>query len=611
MSAILPSFRNRFCRSAGWTSRARWFARLAGVALCGLVVLSGRTSVPLIEDGRSVARIVIPVDAIPAERYAADELRRHLEAMTGVAPAIITDAEPAEPAEIWVGRSRRLAELGDAVDWVQLGSDGFLLRTEGERLVVVGGRPRGTLNGVHTLLEEELGVRWFTPEVEQVPQVDSVRVGPLDRTVVPVFEYREVFWTEMMRDADFAARHRLNGNHYRLGDRHGGPAVVYHPFVHSFDLLVPRELYDSHPDYFPLIDGQRRGGYVQRCLSHPDVLRLSIQRVRQWLRERPDVTIVSVSQNDTFQYCQCAECKELDEAEGSPSATLLRFVNAIAADIEEVHPGVRIDTLAYQYTRQPPRTIRPHRNVIIRLCSIECCFAHPLDSCSGPHNRRFVEDIQAWQPVAPRLYVWDYTPNFAHYQQPFPNFDVLQPNVRFFARHGVRGLFEQGSYSPGGNGELGPLRAYVLAKLLWDPETDVERHIDEFTRAYYGNVAPLFRAWLEAMHEPVRGHDRHAHIFDPPTASYLTDAVIEAGERLLGEAERMAESEAIRFRIQMARLPVWYVQLATNRVTGEERCELIRRFLEVARRGGITHISEHRPFEDWARALEAETRQSP
>jgi len=333
---------------------------------------------------------------------------------------------------------------------------------------------------------------------------------------------------------------------------------------------------------------------------------LAKSRVRQWIQEHPEATLISVSQNDTFNYCQCPDCKGLDDAEKSPAASLLRFVNAIAEDLEPDYPRIRIDTLAYQYTRKPPRTIRPHRNVVVRLCSIECCFAHPLATCGSPENRRFAEDIVAWQPVAPLLYIWDYTPNFAHYQQPFPNFEVLQPNVQFFVNHGVKGLFEQGNYSPGGGGELGPLRAYVLAKLLWNPATDVERHIDEFTSAYYGHAAPKIRAWLDAMHEPVRGKDRHAHIFDAPTSAYLTDAVIEAGERLLGEAELLAENPSVRFRVQVARLPVWYVQLATKRVQGNDRKEMLERFLEVARKAGLSNISESKTLDDWARQMGAD-----
>src|SRR5262249_20751239 len=150
----------------------------------------------------------------------------------------------------------------------------------------------------------------------------------------PALEYREVFWTDIMRDADFAARHRLNGEHYKLTEKHGGRRVVYFPFVHSFDSLIPRELYAEHPEYFPLIEGQRKYGYVQRCLSYPDVLKLAITNVRQWIKEHPEATIISVSQNDTANWCHCDTCKALDDAEGSPAASLLKFVNAIAEEIE-------------------------------------------------------------------------------------------------------------------------------------------------------------------------------------------------------------------------------------------------------------------------------------
>src|SRR5439155_438422 len=211
---------------------------------------------------------------------------------------------------------------------------------------------------------------------------------------------------------------------------------------------------------------------------------------------------ISVSQNDTINYCQCEQCKALDDAEGSPAASLLKFVNAVAEAIEPDHPNVRIDTLAYQYTRKPPKTIRPRRNVIVRLCSIECCFAHPLETCPAQENRRFRDDIVAWGPVAPLLYVWDYTTDFGHYQQPFPNFDVLQSNVRFFVKHGVKSLFEQGNYSGGGGGEMEPLRTYVLAKLLWNPDTDLAKRFVAIARkAGISNISERksLDAWAKTL----------------------------------------------------------------------------------------------------------------
>ena len=585
---------------------APFLAFAVGLLTLALAVSTAAAATTIAEKRKSRYRIVIAADAIPSERYAAEELQRYLERISGAKLPILTDTGPLASREILLGDNAHLRTLKQKIDFNKLGPDGFVLRTEGGKLVIAGGRPRGTLYGVYALLEDKLGVRWFTPEVEVVPKLDRVQLPALNETQIPALEYREVFWTEMMRDADFAARHRLNGNHYRLTEKHGGRAAVYFPFVHSFDALVPRDLYREHPDYFPLIGGKRKDGYVQRCLANPDVLRIATDRVRQWLKEHPEATIISVSQNDTFNFCQCDQCKALDDAEGSPAASVLRFVNAIAENVERDYPNVRIDTLAYQYTRKPPKTLRPRPNVIVRLCSIECCFAHPLETCPAPENHRFRDDILAWQPVAPLLYVWDYTPNFANYQQPFPNFDALQPNVQFFVRHGVKGLFEQGNYSAGGNGEMGPLRAYLLAKLLWNPNTDVRKHIAEFTDAYFGRdsgAAAKILEYLELLRQQVAGRNVHAHIFDPPTAPYLSGDFLERAEQLLDQAERLADNDSRRLRVAVARLPVWYVKLATNRVSGDARTELLRRFLAIARQAGISNISESRSLNDWAKRM--------
>ena len=563
---------------------------------------AGRT-LTLANKGKSAYRIVIATNAIPSERYAAEELQRYLEKISGVKLPVVTDSERPTSREILLGDNAHLRKLKAKIDCERLGSDGFVLRTDGNRLIIAGAKPRGTLYGVYTLLEEKLGVRWFTPEIETVPRTNRLSLPALNETRVPALEYREVFWTEMMRDGDFAARHRLNGHHHKLADKHGGRSAVYQPFVHSFDALIPQELYKEHPEYFPFINGQRVNGYVQRCLSNPEVQKLAIARVRQWIKENPAVTIVSVSQNDTANWCQCEQCKALDDAEGSPAASLIRFVNVIAEDIERDYPKVRIDTLAYQYTRKPPKTLRPRRNVIIRLCSIECCFAHPLATCASEANRRFCDDIRAWQPVATLLYVWDYTPNFAHYQQPFPNFKALQPNVRFFIQHGVKGLFEQGNYSGGGYGEMGPVRAYVLAKLLWNPESDVQRHIAEFLNAYYGEAAPKLRAYMDLLQEEVRDGKVHAHIYDNPKAKYLNREFLEGADKLLNESEQIAEDELNRFHVQIARLPVWYVQLAAGHVQGDERSNLLKRFLAIARKAGISNISEGQALEAWAKKM--------
>ena len=446
------------------------------------------SAITLAEKGKSSYRIIISTNALPSERYAAEELQGYLKKISGTTLPIVTDDQRETAREIILGDNAHFRSLGIKEDIGALGTDGFLLRTDHKRLIITGGKPRGTLFGVYALLEEKLGVRWFTPELEVVPQTNRLVLPTLNETQVPALEYREVYWTEMLRDPDFAARHRLNGNHYALTDKHSGRAAVYFPFVHSMDRLVPPELYTEHPEYFPLINGKRVNGYVQRCLSNPEVVKLAIARVRHWIKKHPDATIISVSQNDTGNWCQCETCKALDDAEGSPAASLIRFVNAVAADIEKDYPKIRIDTLAYQYTRRAAQD-----NSTPRQCHHSSLLDRVLLRASAGDMR-----LQAQPPLSQRYPGVGTGGSETLHLGLYAQFRPLPATVSQFRRAAtecplcrarVKGLFEQGNYSSGGNGELGPLRAYLLAEMLWNPKTDTQKHINEFLHAYYGNAA--------------------------------------------------------------------------------------------------------------------------
>ena len=544
--------------------------------------------------GASDYRIVLPSKASPSQKHAADELRRFVREMNGAELPIINENERAAPHEILLGDAR-LRKLGVEIDWKKLGEEGYTLRVVGKRLVIAGSPKRGTLYGVYALLEEQWGCRWFTSKVSRIPKHEHLTLASLDATYVPPLEYREPYYTDAF-DGDWAARNRMNSTKARLDAKHGGQ-IIYQGFVHTMDDLVPPPLYKDHPEYFPLVKGKRLDGkdYVQRCLTNPDVLRIATEKVREWLRAHPEANIVSVSQNDTFKYCECPQCKALDDAEGSHAATMLTFVNKVAAAIEKEFPHVAVDTLAYQYTRKPPKTIRPRPNVIVRLCSIECCFAHPLASDECPENRKFRDDIIGWSKLTNRLYIWDYVTNFAHYIMPFPNFDTLGANVKFFTDHGVVGIFEEGNYSDGGGGEFNELRAYVLAKVLWNPNADAEAALNEFLDAYYGKAAPPIRAYIALAQETMR-QNGHLTIYMPPTAKYLTPQLLDNAEKLFDEAEQLAESADVRQRVRIARLPIDYVRLsragAKNQPGDEAWATRAERFAAVVRDAKITDLRE-------------------
>ena len=572
----------------------------------------------LANDGRSDFRIVIARDASPAVKWAADELQRWLKEISGATLPIATDDTPVSAHEIVLGANAHLAKLGVRAPLPELGAEGYLLSTRGPHLLLIGGPQRGTVYSVFGLLEDYLGCRWFTPEVSRIPKQRELVVGPLNEKMIPALEYREPFVMDCF-DGDWCARNRVNSSAGRLEAKHGGK-IQYFGFVHTFNELVPpAKYYADHPEYFSLIGGKRMNGYYQLCLTNPDVVRIATEEVRKRMREHPEAFVYSVSQNDTGGACQCENCQAIVRREGSESGPLIEFVNKIADAVKDEFPDKAIDTLAYQYTRKAPKTVRPRPNVIVRLCSIECCFSHPLATCDSNENAGFRKDIQDWAKVCNRLWIWDYTTSFANYLVPFPNRHVLRDNIQFFIANNVTGIFEEDTYTTP-CGEFNALDGYMQAKFLWNPHYDQDKAMDEFLAGVYGKAAGPIRKYLDLLRDKVVRENIHVHIWEGPNARYLSDDLLEASDKLWDEAEAaVADDAATLGRVNVARLSLdWALLERTKRTTtspyqfrnGKYEADVVPsyrarvdRFFATARSGGLLALSEGgtRPEALWQR----------
>lgn len=551
-----------------------------------LVPAAGQSSGPvvtLVRGGKAQAAIVLPANPSPATRHGAAELQRFLREMSGAELPVQAEGQSKRPpAGIFLRQDPALAE------------EEYRVRTEPGKVILAGGGKRGTLYGCYALLEDALGCRWFTPRISRIPKRPTISVGPLDLHGRPAFEYRYPYYTEAF-DPDWSVRNRTNGCE-RLDDSLGGK-VTYGKFVHTFsDIIAPKDYYATHPEYFSLVDGKRQDGYAQLCLTNPDVLRITIETVRRWIREHPEATIFSVSQNDTYKNCQCDNCRAVDKEEGAPSGLMLRFVNQVADAIAKEAPRVLIDTLAYQWTEDPPKLARPRPNVRIRLAPIGACFGHALDGCDA--NRAAFANLQAWAKITDQLYVWHYSTNFANYLQPLPDLDEIAADIPLFKKTGVVGLFYEGDYAPGGGGEMAELKSYLMAKLMWDPARDSKPVIAEFLQGVYGPAAPAIRQWLDLLHAPVRTKRVDARIYDPPTAPYLSDATLAQGVQLFDAAEKAAAADPVALdQVQRARLALEYVQLMRAPAGTPQRDALARGVAAKIRKYGIGQVREGEPVE--------------
>ncbi|HOX57360.1 MAG TPA: DUF4838 domain-containing protein [Candidatus Paceibacterota bacterium] len=539
---------------------------LAQTVLPGLVsvlmlvpAVPARAAFSIAKGGKAQCVIVQQPGATIAESNAVRELTGTLEKITGATFEVQTAADGSAPERaIIVGPGVAARALFPEVALDKLGAEELAMKVKGNRLLLAGGRPRGTVYAVNRFLQEQCGARWWMPWAASIPARRSLRVPDLDVRYRPPFEYREPFWYAGF-EPQWKVRNGANGENRRIPAELGG-CILYKGFCHTFYPLVPPDKhFAAHPEWYSLIKGKRTHEHAQLCLSNPELRDFVVSRVKEWLREAPEAQIISVTQNDCHGACECASCTAIDEAQGSPSGSMLAFVNYVAERIEPEFPHVAVDTFAYQYTRKPPKTIQPRPNVIVRLCSIECNFREPLDHAS---NAAFLADLEGWSKICRRLYVWDYTTDFSHYVLPHPNWFVLGANVRLFEAYNVKGLFEQGAYQGYGS-EMAELRGWVLAQLLWNPRQDERALIKEFLEGYYGKRAGgLLGRYLVLMHDASKGFNLRCYLGnDPP---HLRFQPLAAAERLWQQAEAAASREAdpdILLRVRMGHLPVRFACL--------------------------------------------------
>ncbi len=550
--------------------------------------------------------IVLPDKPTAQETRAADELATHIAKLTGLTLPIVADSKLTDQSPLIVGRcNAALAKLGVKVNFASLGLEGIVIRTKGPALVLSGNK-RGVLYAVYTFLEDYCGCRWLAPDCTVLPAKGAFAIGELNIRYIPPLEYRATDYP-CHRDADFAVRNKYNGTQTRIDEPRGGK-IAYSHFVHTFNsILNPDKHFKEHPEYFSMIKGKRIARRSQLCLTNPEVIAIAKRVVRQWIKDAPAATIFSVSQNDWHNYCQCTKCETLARKEGSQAGPMIHFVNAIADDIAKDHPDKIISTLAYQYTRKPPKHVRPRPNVTVRLCSIECCFSHSLEACS--YNRTFTDDIKGWSKICKRLSVWDYVIDYHHSVMPFPNLYSLKPNINFFINNGVTSIYEEAAYFTPGT-ELAELRTWIMAKTLWDPKYDTDKAIKEFLAGYYGPAADPIAKYIEVMHKQVREHaDWHMTIWSKPTSPWLNAKAIAESVRLFDQAEAAVKnSPDLLRRVQIARMPIQYTRIATadrSKADPETINALIDKFEAGAKLSGLKMVREHRSYGDLKKWLSA------
>ena len=432
-----------------------------------------------------------------------------------------------------------------------LPDNGYVIETKENEVSITGSGTRGVIHGVYAFLEKYCGCDWFTSTLYSIPENASLVIPAGEKTEYkPFFEYTDTDWVSP-RDVEYSLANGLNGSPYRtIPSELGGNVSYISNFCHTLTTQFCKAdtYFDEHPEYFALHMGLRVPD--QLCLTNERVYEIVRDEVMALLQERHDpdesLQIISLTQHDNQKMCQCPDCMKLDNENGGHSGTMISFVNRIARDVKAAgYDNVAIDTFAYQYTRKAPSNVKPEDNVIVRLCTIECCFAHALDDSNCSENAALMADLSAWSKICDRIYVWDYTTNYANTLGIFPDFGVLQKNIQVFYENNVVGLYEEGNYYMAQcDGEFGELRAYLLSKLMQDPYADYDKLMNEFLEAFYGKGWESIREFIDMTVEKPVPENEHLMIYVSMNETLgFNKEDVERADSLWENAKSQADTE--------------------------------------------------------------------
>ncbi|MCF0167716.1 MAG: DUF4838 domain-containing protein, partial [Bacteroidales bacterium] len=304
----------------------------------------------LFKNGKSDYVIVLAPNASKSETTAAKELQQYLEQVSGATLPIagideisakVLKKSGKKGTRIYVGWSEELKKAIGA-NRPDYADEGFTITAKDKSIFIYGGGLRGTMYGVFTFLEDNFGIKWFTPECTVVPQMSEWSFSDFEDSQSPALEYRFVQYWNAVRSAPWLAHNKDNAVWGAADNEYGGLSAYWN--AHTFGQFIPSGKYfEEHPEYFSVRNGERIP-YGQLCLTNPDVLKLCTEGVMNAIEKNPLYWVYSVSQNDNMFPCECEHCKAMEEKYGGHSGLLIWFVNQVADAVKTVYPDKYIGT---------------------------------------------------------------------------------------------------------------------------------------------------------------------------------------------------------------------------------------------------------------------------
>ncbi len=431
--------------------------------------------------------IVCAADLPTTQQTTLDCLVARIAEATGYTLPIITPDQSAEHEIVFGNGIRENAKVTAAV--AEIRNDGYALVMDEGDLYIAASTERGVVYGAYGFMEDYLGVRFYAADCITCKENKLVDIpGDLKDVYSPAFYYRGGNWKAEWGAYGYAAAKANEGDMRSYGDED----ILYSFSGHYISMYI-----DS-------VDGKWDDGNwasPNPCLTKEGVYETILNNLLLMIDSAPYDSI-RIGQNDNVGHCTCDNCKAINEQYQSEGATHMWMVNRLAAALQELRPGVKLQTYAYTFSNTPPVGMKMEENVIINYCFNAACFAHAINDPACEKNAQIVRELTAWSEVASCITIYDYGNNFSSNTYVDSNLFALWDTVHFLAEMGIEGYGTETWVYPGG--DFDELRTYLIGKVMWDPMMTKEEylgHMNEFMEAYYGDAAPYLLEYIQGITE--------------------------------------------------------------------------------------------------------------
>ena len=536
------------------------------------------TSTIFVENQKSDYDIIVAEDASEPELYAAKELKKYVKEATGVELAIVTDAGKdfdKNKKYISVGDTKIFDNSGMTVSYEELNRDGYKIKTFGNTVVINAFQDIGVIYGVYGFLTAQFNWEAYAGDEIYFEKTDKAYIKDFDFVDAPDFEGRETDG-RLNTEPYTASLLKLRTASMSASNYGGGHSAEWAPSSsESFRIVIDPDIYqEEHPEWF-------ENTKIQLCLTAEGIVEETAKRGIELLEAKPNATYFNMSQGDGNGYCTCENCKA-EIAKYKTSGYIIRFMNKVIEIIEEWHKTacpdrlIRYSTFAYAAGMYAPTeknletgvitpldpSVVPHPKLYIRLTSMYVCHTHHIDDPNCPKNVEYYDTWESWNAICNNFTIYHYIANYDYYLSFFNSTGTIQSTLKYLK--GL-GCVQVGIQNTTGNKikSMGVLENYLLGKLMWNTEENVNVLIENFMTNYYKEAAPYMTEYFNfmrgyfALADANRKGGVHQMIYNG-AASYLgtaevwTRPVLEKAQAYIEqamEAAKQIDDFAIRQKV--------------------------------------------------------------